>query len=218
MLSLLSWILAFIIAITFHEAAHAWMADRLGDPTARLAGRLSLNPLVHYDKVGTTLLLVLVIMRAIGIPVIPFGWAKPVRFDPYNLKNPRRDSALISLAGPAANIILAVILSIIIRLTTGPFSPLGILPILLYPTIVLSIILALFNLIPIHPLDGGKIFIGILPESEAREAEVFLRRYGFIILLLLIFPTVGGTSPIFLVLSPVMDFILNILLPGMPLV
>jgi Zn-dependent protease len=96
MLTLIIWILAFIVAITIHETSHAWMADRLGDPTARLMGRLSLNPLVHYDPIGTTLLLVLVIMRAIGIPVIPFGWAKPVQFDPYNLKNPRRDAALKS--------------------------------------------------------------------------------------------------------------------------
>src|SRR4030065_1044138 len=110
-MSIIVWILAFVVAITIHETAHAWMADRLGDPTPRMMGRLSLNPLVHYDPIGTTLLLVLVVMRAFGIPVIPFGWAKPVRFDPYNLKNPRRDAAIISLAGPLSNFILAIILS-----------------------------------------------------------------------------------------------------------
>lgn len=218
MLSLVAWILAFLVTITVHEAAHAWMADRLGDPTARMMGRLSLNPLVHYDRVGTTLLLVLVVLRAIGIPVIPFGWAKPVQFDPYNLKNPRRDAALISLSGPLANIFLAIILSIILRFTSSPFSPLSFLPILLYPAIALNVILAIFNLIPIHPLDGGKIFIGILPASEARDADNFLKRYGLIILLFLIFPTIGGSSPIFLVISPFIDFILNILIPGNPII
>src|SRR3990172_2230938 len=111
MITVLFWILAFVVAITVHEAAHALVADRLGDPTPRLQGRLSLNPLVHYDPVGTTLLLVLVIMRALGAPVIPFGWAKPVGFDPYNLRHPRRDTALISFAGPAANLALAALLS-----------------------------------------------------------------------------------------------------------
>lgn len=218
MLSLIAWILAFLVTITVHEAAHAWTADRLGDPTARMMGRLSLNPLVHYDRVGTTLLLVLVVLRAIGIPVIPFGWAKPVQFNPYNLKNPRRDAALISLSGPLANIFLAIILSLVLRFTSSPFSPLSFLPILLYPAIALNVILAIFNLIPIHPLDGGKIFIGILPASEARDADNFLKRYGLIILLFLIFPTIGGTSPLFLVISPLIDFILNILIPGNPII
>src|SRR3989339_1671118 len=111
----LIWILAFVVAITIHEASHAYMADRLGDPTARLMGRLSLNPLVHYDPIGTTLLLILSIMRSLGAPVIPFGWAKPVEFDPYNFKNPRKDSAIVSLAGPLSNLILALTLSIIAR-------------------------------------------------------------------------------------------------------
>lgn len=214
MLELIAWILAFVIAITVHEAAHAWMSDRLGDPTARLMGRLSLNPIVHYDPVGTTLLLVLVVMRAFGIPVIPFGWAKPVMFDPYNLKNPRRDAAIISLAGPGANMILAVILSLILRLTSSPFSPLFILVNIFTPIIVLNVTLAIFNLVPIDPLDGGKIFVGLLPEKDAIEAQEFLRRYGIIILFLLIFPTVNGTSPLFYVMSPVLNFILNLLIPG----
>ncbi len=211
-MELIAWIAAFIIAITVHETAHAWMADKLGDPTARLMGRLSLNPIVHYDPVGTTLLLVLTIMRAVGLPVIPFGWAKPVPFDPYNLKNPRRDSALISFAGPGANIVLAIAISIILRLLPGS----SFLYILTTPVIMLNILLALFNLVPIHPLDGGKIFIGLLPEDQAHEAEIFLRRYGMIILLFLIFPTIGGTSPLFMVLSPVLNFILGILIPGRP--
>ena len=218
MFELLAWIIAFIIAITFHEAAHAWMADRLGDPTARLMGRLSLNPLVHYDKVGTTLLLVLVILRALGAPVLPFGWAKPVRFDPFNLKNPRRDSALIAVAGPISNLIIASVAAIILRFTLQPLSLISMLAVFLIPIIYLNVILAIFNLLPIHPLDGGKIFIGLLPENEAADADLFLRRYGMIILLFLIFPTFGGSSPISCVISPVVEVILRFLLPSAPII
>ncbi len=213
MITLIAWIIAFVVAITVHEAAHAWMADKLGDPTARLMGRLSLNPIVHYDRVGTTLLLVLVIMRAMGLPVIPFGWAKPVQFDPYNLKNPRRDSAIISVAGPLSNIIVATILSIVLRLSLLAPSGLTIVSLLLVPTIGLNIVLAVFNLLPIHPLDGGKIFIGLLPEKEAADADRFLKRYGMIILFLLIFPF-GGSSAISSILSPILDFFMSFLLPG----
>lgn len=216
MLSLIAWILAFVVAITIHEAAHAWMADRLGDPTPRMMGRLSLNPIVHYDRVGTTLLLVLVILRAIGLPVIPFGWAKPVQFDPYNLKNPRRDAALISIAGPVSNITLAIILATILRLASSPFSPLGFLSLLFGPMIILNVILAVFNLVPIHPLDGGKVLVGLLPQKQAYEADIFMKRYGIIMLFLLIFPVFGGTSPIFLVISPILNLFLSILMPGAP--
>ncbi|OGM19988.1 hypothetical protein A2714_04955 [Candidatus Woesebacteria bacterium RIFCSPHIGHO2_01_FULL_38_9] len=210
-MSIIAWILAFIIAITIHEAAHAWMADRLGDPTARLMGRLSLNPLVHYDPVGTSLLIFLIVMRELtqNPGIIPFGWAKPVQFDPYNLKNPRRDSALISLAGPLANLFVAVVASLLIHL----FLDIPFLAIVLSAVIILNVVLAIFNFIPIHPLDGGKIFIGLLPEKDAYEADLFLRRWGILILFFLIFPTFGGTSPLFLVISPVIRFMLNLLLP-----
>jgi Zn-dependent protease len=217
MISILTWLAAFMVAITIHETAHAWMADRLGDPTPKLMGRLSLNPLVHYDPIGTTLLLTLVVMRALGIPVIPFGWAKPVRFDPYNLKNPRRDAALISFAGPFSNLALATILGIILRLLLNPFSPfIPLLSGLFLPFIVLNVVLALFNLVPVHPLDGGKILIGLLPPAKAYEVDIFLKQYGMIILLFLIFPF-GGTSPIFLILGPALKFILKILIPGNPI-
>lgn len=209
MLTILVWIFAFAITITIHEAAHAWTADRLGDPTARLAGRLSLNPINHYDPIGTTLLLVLVILRAFGIPVIPFGWAKPVPIDPYNLPNPKRDSALISLAGPLTNLVFAGVLSILLRINSGTF-----MFNLLFPVILLNVALAIFNLIPIHPLDGGKVLVGLLPTKDARELDIFLQRYGLFILFILIFPLFNGNSLITSVLDPVINFILNLLVPG----
>jgi Zn-dependent protease len=200
------WILAFVTAITIHEASHAWMADRLGDPTARLMGRLSLNPLVHYDPIGTTLLLALSIMRALGAPVIPFGWAKPVEFDPYNLKNPRRDSALISFAGPASNLLLSFIVSIFAH-----FFPS--FAIFVVPFIILNVSLAIFNLIPIHPLDGGKILVGVLPKKYALDAENFLSRFGTILLFFLIIPSFGGTSFVSQLISPVINLFLVLLIP-----
>ncbi|QQS39427.1 site-2 protease family protein [Candidatus Woesebacteria bacterium] len=217
-MEILASIVAFIIAITFHEAAHAWMADKLGDPTARLMGRLSLNPIVHYDPIGTSILLILVILHAFHFPVIPFGWAKPVRFDPYNLKYPRRDSALIALAGPVSNLLIAVIASILIRLAIAPFSPFGMLTIFLLPLIYLNVLLAVFNLLPIHPLDGGKIFIALLPAREAADADLFLNRYGMIILFFLIFASVNGSSPLTAFLGPLLNLILGILLPGPALI
>lgn len=206
------WIIAFAITITVHEASHAWMADRLGDPTAKLSGRLSLNPIKHYDPVGTTLLLGLTIMRSIGIPVVPFGWAKPVPIDPYNLKNPKKDAALISLSGPISNILVAVILAVILRLI-----PTSITFVLTYPIILLNIVLATFNLIPIHPLDGGKILVGILPEEEARELDTVLNKYGMFFLLILIFPF-GGSSLISYILNPTISFIINLLIPGFSII
>jgi len=205
-----SLIIAFLVAITIHEAAHAWMADRLGDPTARLAGRLSFNPLAHIDIIGTVLFpLFLILFR---FPIV-FGWAKPVRFDPYNLANPRRDSALISLAGPLSNSVLAISLSVLLRIVASFFlSPL--IFSLFYALIIINLVLALFNLIPVHPLDGGKILIGLLPAKDAHKVDLFLTRYGLIMLLLLIFPIFGGTSPIFSVIGPILNFLLKILIPG----
>lgn len=202
-------IIAIAIAITIHEAAHAWMADRLGDPTARALGRLTLNPLAHYDPVGTTLLLALVVLRSFGAPVIPFGWAKPVPVDPYNLKNHRKDVALVSLAGPASNLIFSIILAILMR-----FVPSDLFFVLGYQMILLNVSLAIFNLIPIHPLDGGKILAGLLDEKDARTFDVFLDRYGVMLLFMLIFPIFGGESFIGRIVNPVIGIIINLLVPG----
>lgn len=198
---------ALLIAITVHEFAHAYMAERLGDPTPRIQKRLTLNPLAHLDPLGTLMIL-----------IVGFGWGKPVQFDPYNLENPKKDAAFISLAGPVTNIILAIALSLVLRLAYSAVIPGSVLLNgILQPVIYLNIVLALFNLIPIHPLDGGKILVGLLPDKDAIEVDSFLRRYGIFILLLMLLPIYGGVAPVSYFLSPVINFILKILIP-IPLV
>jgi len=206
-MDILLTILAFLVAIMVHEIAHAYMADRLGDPTARIQGRLSLNPLVHLDWIGSVLVPGFLILA--GFPLV-FGWAKPVMFDPYNLKRPRQDTALISLAGPVSNLLLAIGLAIVLQ-----FFPLALF--WLEPFVRINVILALFNLIPIHPLDGGKILIGLLPRETAWEWDQTLNKYGLFILLLLIFPF-AGRSILSLFLYPLINLVLGVLLPGGSLV
>jgi Zn-dependent protease len=204
--------LSFILALTIHEAAHAWVAYRLGDPTPKIQGRLTLNPLAHIDLYGT--ILIPLFLSLAGSPFI-FGWAKPVIFDPFNLKNERRDSALISLAGPLSNLLFSALLSLILHLT-GPAVIGSLATQLIIQTISVNIVLAVFNLIPIHPLDGGKIFVGLIPEKDAYDVDDFLNRYGTLLLILLIFPIWGGVSPISLFIFPITRFILNLLLIGFP--
>ncbi|MDO8503509.1 MAG: site-2 protease family protein [bacterium] len=195
------WVAALLVAITIHEFSHALAADRLGDPTPRVQGRLTLNPLAHLDPLGTLMLL-----------LVRFGWGKPVEFDPYNLQNPRRDAAIISFAGPASNLILATILSLIIRWAVFSGTETQLFLAILTPFVYLNVVLAIFNLIPIHPLDGGKILVGLLPASSAHQWDVFLKRYGLIILLLIVFP-IFGTPLVTQFLSPTIDLIINFLLP-----
>jgi Zn-dependent protease len=192
---------SLVISITVHEFAHAFAADKLGDPTPRVQGRLSLNPLAHLDPLGTIMIL-----------IAWFGWGKPVMFDPYNLKNPRRDAAFIGLAGPVSNFILATLLSILLRIL--PLPPL--IQLVFVYIIYLNLILGIFNLIPIHPLDGGKILIGFLPKNLALEWNAVLNQYGMLILIFLIFPFTGR-SPISLLISPIINILLSLLLPGSPL-
>lgn len=168
-------VIVFFMAVVIHEFAHGWTAYKLGDPTAKYAGRLTLNPLVHIDPFGTILLpLMLIVMKA---PII-FGWAKPVPINFWNLKHRRRDMALVGLAGPLSNLILAFLASLIVRWG-------GVNLLILQLVILLNLALAVFNLIPIPPLDGSRILMGLLPKNFIR-LFVSLEQYGFIILLILL--------------------------------
>jgi Zn-dependent protease len=187
-----------ILSLTIHEFAHAFTADKLGDPTPRSQDRVTLNPLAHLDPLGTFALL-----------FVGFGWGKPVQFDPSNLEKPVRDTALIALAGPATNIVIAILLSIILNM--------GILPNTLFyiavsQVLVINIVLAIFNLVPVYPLDGSKILLAFLPRHLAYEYELFMHQYGLFVLIALIFPWYNGTSPISALISPVIGFATQFLL------
>jgi Zn-dependent protease len=184
-----------IVAITIHEFAHAYVADKLGDPTPSLDGRVTLDPRAHLDPMGTLLLL-----------IAGFGWGKPVVFDPYNLKEPLRDTALIALAGPVSNLILAAILALVINFNLLPFLN-GVWLAMLH----INVMLAIFNLVPVHPLDGSKILLALLPPESSYEYEKFMARYGMFVLLLLIFPW-NGSSPISQLVSPIIDIVIKLLL------
>ena len=167
--------ISLIISISIHEFAHAFIASKLGDPTAKLLDRVTLNPLAHLDPLGTFLLL-----------FAGFGWGKPVPFNPIYLKNPKRDVAIISFAGPASNFLLAILVSVVIRLT--PQTDLGLFTLihyLLYMIAFYNLVLGFFNLIPIHPLDGFKVVNGFLPH-ELSIQWMQMAPYGIWILLVLI--------------------------------
>jgi Zn-dependent protease len=208
MFSLLAILISFvylIIAIAVHEFAHAYTADKLGDPTARAYGRVTLNPIAHIDLMGTVVLPLSLMLLSGG--AFAYGWGKPTPFDPQNLQNPRKDSALISVAGPLSNILLASIGAIIIRLVPDMYS------FFIVPLITTNIALAVFNLIPVGPLDGQKILFGILPRDLAYEYQSIMNRYGTLILIFMIFPIFGGEAPVSALMTPAIRFFLNLLLP-----
>jgi Zn-dependent protease len=181
-LSFESIVPAFIILIaslSFHEAAHAWAADRLGDPTARMLGRLTLNPLAHIDWIGTVLFPLVGMLS--GLPLI--GWAKPVPVDVRNLRAPRRDFALVALAGPVSNLILAVAFAVLLRAQGGLVPDTGqtMVTSMLAMAVFLNVLLAVFNMLPVPPLDGGNVLAGIVPEAVARQIDR-LRPFGFFLL------------------------------------
>tara|TARA_B100000029_G_scaffold457393_1_gene486071 strand:+ start:282 stop:953 length:672 start_codon:yes stop_codon:yes gene_type:complete len=180
------YVVQFIVLLTFHEWAHAKSANMLGDRTAEDLGRMSLNPAAHIDILGT---IILPLVGALtGFPVI--GWAKPVPVDPRNLINPKRDMMLIAGAGPAINIVCAVLIYVCLRLITGDgqlvsqqaMRLISLLNLMAY----FSVILAVFNMLPLYPLDGFSVVYGLLPSSAARKFARF-QQYGMPILMGLIF-------------------------------
>ncbi|MCK4426750.1 MAG: site-2 protease family protein [Deltaproteobacteria bacterium] len=179
-----------LLAVTVHEMAHGWVAYRLGDPTAKLMGRLTLNPIRHLDPIGT---MVFFLTQTIG-------WAKPVPVNPSYFKNPRNDMVWVALAGPGANILLAILSAVLLRQVLGPFwetSGFFVRPVLYMAyvsvqiSVQINIGLAVFNLLPIPPLDGSKVLMGILPPDLAISFERF-ERYGFLLILVLVFTGVAG--------------------------
>lgn len=187
-----------LMTISIHEFAHCWVADKLGDPTPRIKGRLTLDPRVHLDPLGVAAIL-----------LTRFGWGKPAPYDPYNLKDPVRDVALIALAGGLANIIVAGLLAIVLKVIA---MPVGVISISLVQLMAVNIYLAIFNLVPVKPLDGAKVLQAILPKEIGLEYERFMDRYGIMILILLLIPFSGGQTPIVQLISPIANFILQLFL------
>jgi len=192
-----------LISLTIHEAAHAWTADRLGDPTARALGRVSLNPLVHIDWIGTVLLPLIAAVS--HFPLI--GWAKPVPVNLSNLRHPRRDFMLVAAAGPVSNLIQASIAAAIVRVLLASGAQTGVVLSVCAEAVWINLLLAFFNLIPVPPLDGGNVALGLLPPRLA-ASYAQLRQYGFLVLYALMFTGVASA----LILPPTRFFV-RILLP-----
>lgn len=179
-----------MLAFAFHEYSHALMADKLGDPTARQLGRLTLNPASHLDPIGFILLI-----------VAGFGWGKPVPFNPANFVNPKRDVALVAFAGPLSNFVLATFSAFVLNF----IHPSGMLSQFLYTFAYLNLALGFFNLIPVHPLDGFKVVMGLLPMKLALQWQQ-IESYGSMILLIIV--VTGSTSKL---IDPFIDISLSLL-------
>ncbi len=186
MQNLAIWALPVLFAIVLHEVAHGWVADRLGDPTARWMGRLTLNPIKHIDPVGT--LLIPALLLFFGSPFL-FGYAKPVPVDFRRLNRPKRDMVWVALAGPAVNLLLAIISTLLLMLAV--VLPYGMgwvakpLALMCQASIMINMVLCIFNLLPLPPLDGGRVAVGLLPEPWSyRLAQ--LERFGFVIVVVLL--------------------------------
>lgn len=190
-------IIAFLVllfSLTVHEAAHAWSASRLGDDTAKSLGRVSLNPVVHIDPIGTLLLPLVALASGSGMI---FGWAKPTPINVRNLGHPRRDSVLVTAAGPASNLAIAVIATVVLQQSDG------LTRVIAFETLSLNVLLAVFNMLPIPPLDGGQILMALLPPRISMQLR-FLYPYGFLILMALMFTGILGSvvaPPYYLILS-----------------
>ena len=190
-----------LVSLTVHEAAHAWTADKLGDPTARLLGRVSLNPAVHIDPIGTILLPLLAAFS--GLPLI--GWAKPVPVNISRLRHHRRDFMIVAAAGPISNFLQAFAIAAVFRLLYTA-SDVELVPAILRLAIETNLLLAFFNLIPIPPLDGGNVLAGLVPEGAARVLDA-VRSFGFIALYALML-----TGVLTRLIIPPTDFFLRLLI------
>jgi len=190
----------FFFAVIIHEYAHGWIAWKLGDPTAKTAGRLTLNPLVHIDPVGTILLPTILLIT--HSPVV-FGWAKPVPVNFHSLNNPKKDMVWVALAGPAANILFAILLSFILKLSMLTGNPVALA--IINSAIIINLVLAIFNILPIPPLDGSRVALGILPREIGMQ-YIKLERYGFLIIFGLLYLGIVGS-----VIWPLVMFLAQLL-------
>ncbi|OGL96119.1 hypothetical protein A2348_01260 [Candidatus Uhrbacteria bacterium RIFOXYB12_FULL_58_10] len=188
----LAWVAAILLSLTIHEFSHALVSMWRGDHTAERAGRLTLNPLAHLDLMGF-----------IPILLLGFGWAKPVPYNPYNLKNPKWDSVAIALAGPASNLILAALSALAIRFLVGSqiITSLNLLIIFLFLLIVLNLFLMFFNVVPIHPLDGSKLFFALFDAPRYTRMREFVAVRGPQILLFLIILSLATSLNVFFFVS-----------------
>ncbi len=193
-------LLSILIALVCHEFAHAYTADRLGDPNPRLAGRVSLNPLVHLDPLGT-----------IFIILTGFGWGKPVQFDPYNLQHPAQDGAVIAAAGPVTNLLIALAAGLGWRFLplTWHFHPLASFMITLF---AVNLSLGVFNLLPVYPLDGHHIVRSFLNPDTRRSYDRFNRSFGILVAYIIILPLFGGTSLASYLITPAISFASKLIL------
>lgn len=186
----IAWIVAILIALTVHEFCHAYSAFLLGDQTAKREGRLTLNPISHIDGMGLIPLL-----------LFGFGWAKPVPFNPYNLRDPKWDSVKIALAGPVSNLVMAVVASLILRGLFTPSAELTLLVASLFLSVLLNLFLFMFNLVPIHPLDGSKLFFALFDVPKYAKAREFVAVRGPQILIVLVFLAILTPLDVFFFVS-----------------